>query len=441
MSEGGQKKRKSKAWYRKQAYHNKRMKTDQLPGHRLTVGLKGFIITCNDRERDAVKESYNILNEYADKLYGPESKEEANSSGDSDGEDIEAAIAREVQTLKEATAKGERRFQNSETGAKNCIFIKTTLDDPAGLAHAIFTDLRQSKLQKSRHALRLLPVVGTCKANVKDISELAKDVLQPFFTETKLEVTFAINFKARNNSGVGREMVISTLRETIENTFPSVLLRFTHVNPQITILVEVMRGVACIAVAKDFALFRKYNLVEVVRDRPAESSEKTAVTQNTTAENADKQEGQEVNETGGENSICEGGKQMYVAAEEAEKLPDSSLASGQEGVTAVPVSSEVQISGETSIEHVASECTADSVTDSGSGAAAVDESPPPNSATAVEPETEEAAARAVISDCEAPVPVETEPQGCDEVSGGSLQTDEGPQGVIPLSDESAVAAD
>jgi len=72
MSDGGQKKRKSKGWYKKQAFHNKRLKTDGKPGHRLVAGLKGFIVTCNEHERDAVKESYNILNEYADKLYGPE---------------------------------------------------------------------------------------------------------------------------------------------------------------------------------------------------------------------------------------------------------------------------------------------------------------------------------------------------------------------------------
>lgn len=196
-----------------------------------------------------------------------QAKEEASGSGESDGDDIEAAIAKEVQTLKDTAAKGERRFQNSQTGAKNCIFIKTTLDDPAGLAHEIFTDLLRTRVQKCRYALRLLPVVGTCKANLKDINELAKVVLQPFFTETKLEVTYTISFKARNNNGVGREMTISSLRNTITEAFPSVLLRYTPVNPQITILVEVMCGVACIAVAKEFARFRKYNLVEVVNEK------------------------------------------------------------------------------------------------------------------------------------------------------------------------------
>ena len=39
---------------------------------RLDAGMKGFLITCNNRERDAVREAYNLFNEYADKLYGPE---------------------------------------------------------------------------------------------------------------------------------------------------------------------------------------------------------------------------------------------------------------------------------------------------------------------------------------------------------------------------------
>lgn len=262
-------KRKSKSWYRKQAFINKRQKTDGKPGHRLAPGLKGFIVTCNDHERDAVKESYNILNEYAEKLYGPEKKVDIADGGDidDDEEDIEKAIAVQVQEMKDAGTKVDRRFQNCLTGAKNCIFIKTTIDDPAGLARAIFADLFRTKVQKCRYALRLLPVVGTCKATVKEIGDLAKVVLAPFFVENKFEVTYTINFKARNNNGIGREMTTSTLRNTITETFSSCLLRYSSVSPQITISVEVMCGVACIAVAKDFAHFRKYNLLEIVNEK------------------------------------------------------------------------------------------------------------------------------------------------------------------------------
>ena len=38
----------------------------------LDAGMKGFLVTCNNQEKQCVRESYNLLNEYADKLYGPQ---------------------------------------------------------------------------------------------------------------------------------------------------------------------------------------------------------------------------------------------------------------------------------------------------------------------------------------------------------------------------------
>ena len=39
---------------------------------KLDIDMSGFLITCNNREREAVREAYNLLNEYADRLFGPE---------------------------------------------------------------------------------------------------------------------------------------------------------------------------------------------------------------------------------------------------------------------------------------------------------------------------------------------------------------------------------
>lgn len=66
MSERKGKKR-PKSYYIKCA--NKKPKRDSW---KLEVGMKGFLVTCNNNEKGAVRDAYNILNEYADKLYGPE---------------------------------------------------------------------------------------------------------------------------------------------------------------------------------------------------------------------------------------------------------------------------------------------------------------------------------------------------------------------------------
>lgn len=34
--------------------------------------MEGILITCNMNERKCTAEAFNLLNEYADKLYGPE---------------------------------------------------------------------------------------------------------------------------------------------------------------------------------------------------------------------------------------------------------------------------------------------------------------------------------------------------------------------------------
>lgn len=49
-------------------HHNKRYKGSR----ELEVGMQGILITCNMNERKCTAEAYDLLNEYAEKLYGPE---------------------------------------------------------------------------------------------------------------------------------------------------------------------------------------------------------------------------------------------------------------------------------------------------------------------------------------------------------------------------------
>ena len=67
MSEARKGKKRPKSYYIKCAKGKRQKRINDLD-----VGMKGFLITCNTHEKEAVRESYNILNEYADKLYGPE---------------------------------------------------------------------------------------------------------------------------------------------------------------------------------------------------------------------------------------------------------------------------------------------------------------------------------------------------------------------------------
>lgn len=63
-------KKKRKKYFSHQGNDFKRRKRLSLE-----CGMKGFLCTCNFREKDCVREAYNLLNEYADKLYGVETKQ------------------------------------------------------------------------------------------------------------------------------------------------------------------------------------------------------------------------------------------------------------------------------------------------------------------------------------------------------------------------------
>ncbi|XP_022313473.2 THUMP domain-containing protein 1-like [Crassostrea virginica] len=264
MSERKGKKR-PKSYYIKCA--NKKPKKDVW---KLEPGIKGFLVSCNNNERGAVRDAYNLLNEYADKLYGAE--KESSSMNDEDvseeeeeEEDIEKAMKKEVQEIKEA--KHElRRFQNTNTKAKNLIFIRTTLPDPSQLAHAILADLWETQVQKSRFAIRLLPISGTCRAEEDDVKRLGKELFMPIF-QTKFGegYYFSITVKIRNNNGLSRDSVIPALAGIIMELNP--LHRVSHEKPDYVILVEVIQSVCCIGIVKDFIKFRKYNMQEVVKAR------------------------------------------------------------------------------------------------------------------------------------------------------------------------------
>ena len=70
MSESKKQGQKRKKSYYVQCSHKKGASRLQA----LEPGMRGFLITCNNREKEAVREAYNLLNEYADQLYGQENQ-------------------------------------------------------------------------------------------------------------------------------------------------------------------------------------------------------------------------------------------------------------------------------------------------------------------------------------------------------------------------------
>lgn len=263
----------------------------QKKGTVLGPDMVGFMCTCNYNERDCVREAYNVLNEFADKLYGkesldstvtksqPESAESAledgrgdqqndgklgqmespSSSDDDEPLDIEEAIQAEVSELKNNQNKKQaRRFQQVQCGAKNCVFIQTTLKDPLPLSLAIMDELLLSQKQRTKKLLRMVPVQTTCRAYPEDIKKAVQELAKSYFRENGQ--TFCVIFKVRNNTSIKKENMVYDLATILETANPKNRPNLTF--PDVVLSVDIIKNVCCLGFLPHyFTKYSKYNLV------------------------------------------------------------------------------------------------------------------------------------------------------------------------------------
>ncbi|KAM7358918.1 THUMP domain-containing protein 1 homolog [Cochliomyia hominivorax] len=254
----------------------------------LEAGQKGFLATCNFNEKDCVRECYNILNQYANELYGPEeddqqhkdiiseagSNEITKATEETANDDIADELQKQInatQLKTKSTAK--RRFQVVDTGATNCVFIKTTLDDPIAIGGRIVKNIAETKQQKTRYLLRLVPIEAVCKANDKDIVNTAGQLCDKYFL--KESTTFSIVFNKRFNNDINRDQLIRELADLIhaKNIKNKVDLKYA----KRSLIVEIIKGLCCLSVVDDYMAMKKYNLVELARANKDYNKEKTEI--------------------------------------------------------------------------------------------------------------------------------------------------------------------
>lgn len=207
---------------------------------------------------------------------GSSEKNIDSSEDDSECEDAEKALKKEVDTIKNIAAT-QKRFQNVQTKAKNCVFIRSTVDDPIKMVVRLMEDIAQRGLKKARYAARMLPIIGTCKAHTPDIEKLAMDVLKPIFCKDNEHApsSYTVLFKIRNNNAntCGRASVIPAVTKVVSEINPAVKLSWTDFD--VAVLVEVVCTVCCLGIAPEYTRLRKYNLQELQQGPKIKTSTET----------------------------------------------------------------------------------------------------------------------------------------------------------------------
>lgn len=250
----------------------------------LEPGMVGFLCTSNMHEKDCIRDAYKILNEFADEIYGQQCPEKSESkekedeqmdepNDDNDGnddEDISTALNKEINELKAVYSKPVRRFKVINTGIKNVTFIKSTLPEPLELVTKIVTELDRTKKQCTRFLLRLLPIEVVCKAYMNNIKKVADPLFDKYFAKTPK--TFSIVFNHHWNNNISRSDVIEELSRMIlqKNSGNAANLK----NPDIVVIVKLIRGVCLLSIAPHYYKYRRYNLVEICNVKEQVKDEK-----------------------------------------------------------------------------------------------------------------------------------------------------------------------
>ncbi|KAJ3117110.1 THUMP domain-containing protein 1 [Phlyctochytrium bullatum] len=190
--------------------------------------MKGVFVTCTlAKEKLAIKELMNLLDEYAERWYGDESAETASKAeANSTDISIEDAFKKELESLKGPPAK--KRFQ--------C------------------------------YTLRVVPLVEICQAEMPDILEMAKKVIPPIFDTSSDEeqLRFSIIFNRRNCDRVNRDELIPELTKIVGERH-----KVDYKTPDIYIILEAFKSVCGMCVTRDFSRLKKFNFETIFDEENA----------------------------------------------------------------------------------------------------------------------------------------------------------------------------
>ncbi|RDB26349.1 Uncharacterized protein C25H2.10c [Hypsizygus marmoreus] len=245
----------------------KKYRSDGTPiwGKRYIDGPGVWVSCVKGKEKQTVGECYELFESVASELWPTTSSGLGISDLESYADEelsIEAQIANEVSAMK--SPKKEPRFVNCQTNTPCVVFISCKPPvDPVKLITKFVKDVEDTGIVRSRYIYRLVPVSGSCVANLPEIQALCRTVFTPFFAQhPDKKFTYKIELRVRNHSVISRPVLIQNIAQCVPEGH-TVSLE----NPEIFVLVEVFKSVCGISVVEDYYRLQKFNIMEIANRR------------------------------------------------------------------------------------------------------------------------------------------------------------------------------
>ncbi|KAI9567389.1 hypothetical protein HD554DRAFT_2023890, partial [Boletus coccyginus] len=237
-----------------------------------TIDGPGVWASCvKGKEKQTVGELYDLFESLATELWPVEGKDQERCAPDDeeDSVDFEALVARELAAIKRP--RTEKRFVNCQTNTPCVVFISCKPPiDPVKLVVTHAENVRKTRRSENKvriltYTHRLIPVSGSCVANLPEIQSLCRRVFASFFADARFSVAqYKIELRVRNHNTLTRMGIIEEIAKCMPENYVVDLD-----NPDIFVLVEVFKSVCGVSVLRDYYRFHKFNVMAIANERNA----------------------------------------------------------------------------------------------------------------------------------------------------------------------------
>ena len=253
---------------------DKKEKQNKKNNHDLNSNdeLKGFLIfTDKHREKNCIRDAYNILNDVTEKLYPnliDSNKSEINLNEEINiknniNTNISSKIEEEIKNLK----RNKNIFTSINTRCAATVFIKieeeySNLISPKEIVNYIINEVINTKNLLSKCISKFYPVEICMKYNFDNFKEKVDELVKKYFDENiENKKTWKIELRIRNNNSVNKKEIMNFIFNKINRDKYIV----DYKKPELTFFVEISCNLMCLSVLEKFSEYKYYNIQSLAK--------------------------------------------------------------------------------------------------------------------------------------------------------------------------------
>ena len=250
---------------------NNKEKIKKKPKNELNINdeMKGFLIfTDKHREKNCIRDAYNILNDVTEKIYPnlEENKETINLKEDIDikeNKNVSSKIDEEIKNLQ----KNKKIFNSVNTRCAAIVFIKIEEEysfqiSPKEVVNYIINEVTTTKKSLSKCISKFYPIEICTKYNLDTLNEKVDELVKKYFKDDIDNIkTWKIEIRVRNNNSVNKKEIMNIIFNKINKE----KYKVEYKNPELTFFVEISWNLMCLSVLEKFSEYKSYNIQSLAK--------------------------------------------------------------------------------------------------------------------------------------------------------------------------------